>query len=484
MVGVVQRGDADIATTFVRSDTMGDSPVHLGPALAAADTVILGTKLTNETSSPSFVTDVIYSVDDTTYWLFLVLIITVVIILSTSLVIDKRLFSLRGVRRHVSKIIRTINWNMVALMVDQEDFQLNLWSGRFLWFHFNWAILLLVFGYLWNTMSTDITVSKPATYIESIDYFFDTAAEKRRKPIAIKDLIFHTASQMANPDSKLGKLNHILDTTPGSYFIIDTSDSRFQSAVNSMFDEVLAGQSVVIYSEFMLNTYFRRMGCTLRPNLMTQLHTSKASMTPGTLHPIISHEIPRSMLDYLEYQVQTVLEFDLANVMLDFIIGRVMAENEIPRTPTYYKCMEHVVEEESPLKQFMTMYDIKHAIRATAIFLLMALVVLVFEKITFALKPKSKSTKTRTKPPTKQWLVPTSIPQPERQTLVNTQKKSSSPTEPDQEKPLMSTTIRRIKRQQLVINKMQPTQTKLVKGRSFGTSDGVKLVTTSILGDH
>jgi len=84
MLGVVQRGDADIASSVVRSDTMDDSPVRLGPTVASADTVILGTKLTNETSSPTFVTDVIYNVDMTTYLLFAVLLVMVVTVLTTS----------------------------------------------------------------------------------------------------------------------------------------------------------------------------------------------------------------------------------------------------------------------------------------------------------------------------------------------------------------------------------------------------------------
>ena len=398
MVGVVQRGQADIAMTLVRVDTMGDSPVRLGPTVAAADTVILGTKLTNETSSPTFVTDVIYNVDATTYLLFLVLLSIVVTILSTSQVIGKKPFSLRRLKRRLPKIVRTINWNILSLMVDQEDFHLKLWSGRFMWVHFNLAILILVFGYVWNSMSTDITVSKPATYIESIDYFLDTSPENRRKPIAMKNLIFHTASKMADPNSKLGKLNHILDTTPGSYFVMDSSDSKLGSSINAMMSEVLNGSSVMIYPELLLNLYLKRAGCTIQPEVMTQIHTSKQSMTPGTLHPIFSHRMPRAMLDYLEYQFQTALEFDLANVMLDFVIGRLMAENQMPRTPAYYKCMEHVVEEESPLKQFMTLYNINNTIRVIVILVILAMIVLVFEIICMVVNPNRISTETVVKP--------------------------------------------------------------------------------------
>jgi len=192
---------------------------------------------------------------------------------------------------------------------------------------------------------------------------------------------------MADPDSKLGILNNIFDTTPGSYLVIDTSDSRFESTANSLFGEVM-GQSVMIYSEFMLRTYLYRMGCTTQPEMTTQINISKESMTPGRLHPIFSHRIPTPMLEWLEYQVQTILEFDLANCMLDFVIGRIMAENQIPRTSIYYKCMDQVVEKESLLKQFMAIHDIKLTIRVIVILMVMAMVVLVCELIYSVLKPR------------------------------------------------------------------------------------------------
>jgi len=177
MTGIVQRGEADFAAILVRSDSMSadDDRVRLGPTMGSGDDVMLSTKLTNETSSPTFVTDVIYNVDKTTYGLLLVVMLIVVTILTTSQwLLQKETVPLADVRRRLLQLIRTINWKILGLIVDQEDFQPSLWSVRFLWFHVCLAMFILIFGYFWNTMSTDITVSRPATYIDSIDYFLDT----------------------------------------------------------------------------------------------------------------------------------------------------------------------------------------------------------------------------------------------------------------------------------------------------------------------
>ena len=379
MVGVVQRGDADVATMLVRSDTIGDTEVRLGPTLAAADSVIMGTKLTNETSSPSYVTDVVYNVDTTTYWLFLVLAVIVLSLLTTSELISRKLFSLRRVRRHLAKLVKSINWKVIGLIVDQEDHQPSLWSARFLWFHFCIAMFVLIFGYFWNTMSTDITVTKPATYAESIDYFLDTTPEKRRKPIVFENLLFHTAAQRADQKSKLGQLKHIMDTTPGCYMRMNPND-LITKVLTMMSDGILAGKSVLIYPKFAVNSYFERLVCTARPEMMTLIHTSKHSMTPGTLHPVFGLQLPHQMMKYLEYQVRNFLEMHLLNAMLDFVVGQLASDNQLPRTLAYYKCIDHeVVQSDSNLKQYMTLHDIKPAIQVILALTATAVIVLLIE---------------------------------------------------------------------------------------------------------
>ena len=382
MVGILQRGDADVATIIVRSDTIGDTAVRLGPAIAAADSVIMGTKLTNETSSPSFVTDIVYNVDITTYWLLMVLVVIVISLLTSSEVIERKLFALTGVRRHLVTMVNKLVFKAIGLIVDQEDYQPSLWSGRFLWFHFCLALFFLIFGILLNTMSTDITVTKPATYVESIDYFLDTTPETRRKPIVFEDMLFHTAARRADKNSKLGQLKHIMDTTPGCYFKMDpnTITSKLTMMIS---DELLAGKSVLIYPEFAVHTYFERLGCTVQPEMMSLVHTSKQSMTPGTLHPIYSHRLPHPMLKYIEYRAQTAFELHLLNSMLDFVVGQVASDNQLPRTLAYYKCMEHEVENSnSNLKQYMTLHDIKPAFQVILGLLAMASIILIAETVT------------------------------------------------------------------------------------------------------
>ena len=381
MLGVVQRGDADMASAVVRADTMDDSPVRLGPTLASADSAILGTKLTNETSSSPFVTDVIYNVDMTTYLFCLEWLLIIITILTTSQALYYRILTWNRVKRSLVRIVRNINWNIFGLVVDQEDTQLNIWSARFLWFHVCLGVFFMIFGYFWNTMSTDITVSRPATYIESIDYFLETPADERRKPIVAKDMLFHSAAQRADPKTKLGQLNQIINDTPGCLIFNDLSNmTRLAKSMDQFIHEVLDGKAVGIYPKFLVNTCLERAFCTLRPETMTRVHTAKNSMTPGTLHPILSHRIPRPMFEYIEYQLQTVLEFDTFMAILDYSIGQLSADNEMPRTLAYYKCIEHVADESSAqLKQFLTLYDIKHAIRAALILFAIALIVLGLE---------------------------------------------------------------------------------------------------------
>ena len=152
--------------------------------------------------------------------------------------------------------------------------------------------------------------------------------------------------------------------------------------------QVFEGKSVGIYPEFMVNSALRRSICTVRPNLMRQIHTSKESMTPGTLHPIFSNRIPRPMLEWLDYQAETSLEFDLFNLIMDYSIDLLATDNGIPRTPAYYKCMEHIVDESTPLKQFMTLYDIKPANRVILVLLAVASIVLGIE-MAYSKLPKS-----------------------------------------------------------------------------------------------
>jgi len=243
-------------------------------------------------------------------------------------------------------------------------------------------------------MSTDITVSKPATYIDSIDYFLDTPASERRKPVMMKNVVFHSAAQRADPNTKLGQLNRIISNCSDCFLLVDMSDTgKFIKMIESIVFKVLEGKAVGIYPKVMINSFVKRLGCTIRPDMMRQIHTSKQSMTPGTLHPMFSHRIPKPMLEFLEYRVQTILEFDFYHMMLDYAIDLLGDDNGLQRTPTYYQCMEHLVDESKPLKQFMTLDDIKPANRTMLVLLAIALIALGIEMLVIRLhkrKPKRR----------------------------------------------------------------------------------------------
>ena len=91
MLGFVQRNEVDAALTMVRSDCIDGDSFYLGPAVASADALILGTAMVKAAEVQTQTTDIVDIAQPVVYMdLAVITILTIFLMASSQLVQQSR----------------------------------------------------------------------------------------------------------------------------------------------------------------------------------------------------------------------------------------------------------------------------------------------------------------------------------------------------------------------------------------------------------
>lgn len=260
------------------------------------------------------------------------------------------------------------------------------------------AMYLIVYGYVCNFMSTEMTVEKPETYLDSIDHFLKPDHDHPRKPILMRGMYFDSALQRALKGSKLDQLyTKRVANCDHCYITINTID--IQSNANSLIQlwtqELLGSTAAFIYPQFIAIDFLRQGACAFRPELILPIHFSNKPIASGNLHTFLSWSLPVDMLAFVEYKMATFMEFKLIDFFMGHAMSQILTESGLLHNFEYYQCMEPIVERDSTTLDSISLESIKPGLILIHWLLIVATCVMVLEVVIYRLMVKCSRWRSR-----------------------------------------------------------------------------------------
>lgn len=345
ILGYIQNDVADYAFKEMRLDHVVGYPFIVGPAIAASDARIVSMK-PNTTNLDVDITDIVYSMSKEAYICEAVVLITVTAILILITVTNtpkQRKFS--DVVRLVCRKASDFAFNIVELILDQENFQSDNESQKVLWTSLSIATFVVVFGYICNSMSTDLVAERP---VKNIDYLSDllTAKFKHVMPVMWNDMPL--MGYMLLRPNHTPEYQVALKSVDNNYTVNGPGD-RFTELVNIAKNGGAAG----IMTEFIWYYALKVVGCLETPKDVKRVHVSKTSFGNGLLSVIFNRRLNPNLLKAAHYRIATtvetgLVEYGLLHATFEVFESQTGAELDV----SFLKCMDIVTKYEPVLKDF------------------------------------------------------------------------------------------------------------------------------------
>lgn len=300
---------ADIGTYFIRPDSLRYEPVFVSTPVVPADVGILTT--TNQsTKLKTDTTDVVYNLDAQCYIYFSIIVFLVAVALtasSTLQTMDKRRQKKRRMRKILTRFKESC-WQIISLVVDQENYISNTWSIRVVWVSFNITCFVFIFGYFWNLMSAEQSVSKEPPKVDSLTELLHDPQFKDMHPVALKMFYILTLLADVPPTSEEGIL-HKRMVNLGNKSFVDAEFTKgplamLNGPLRVVLNDLIAGKVALLCMAWALE-----MAEVLIPHLFGEasmkgrkFHMAKQSFLQGTLNAFYSKQINPNVREYMDYR--------------------------------------------------------------------------------------------------------------------------------------------------------------------------------------
>lgn len=325
---------AEIAIHAVRPDSLPYEPVVIGPVLTSSEARIY-TPRPDSTFKPVDVTDVVRSFDSEVY-AFTAVMLLLLLCMMASLTLLRR--KRKGVRRLLNIVWRLVQ-EMINLIVDQELFAPCAWRIRFAWLSLNILVLVLIFGYLMNLMSTDQVAFVTPDVIDRLDDLeHDRWRQENVTPWIAKNLMFHSALRQARNVSTEGasliKLQKRQDTVFADMSEI-FNPATISTFAYSVKQAIESRRIALVITDFLWTKIISLIGCRVEPKTLRLLEPSKESFANGILTTFSSKAFYTNfpMVNaYYEQRMRIAIEGAIVNEALqpalELILSRLLTPLE------------------------------------------------------------------------------------------------------------------------------------------------------------
>lgn len=299
--------EADIATNFLRPDSVPNEPVLISSPLVPADVGIL-TNVYKPTMHSADTTDVIYHFDVLSYTFFAIAIFFIIVMITTSVANKDILKGDRGFlsfQKVVLKVQETV-WEIVTLIIDQEYFEPSIWSARIVWCAANIFCFVLIFGFFLNLLSTDQSVQRDTKKIDSIKDILYDPHFKEIRPVIFKPLYLYNVLKDVPPSSDEGKLfRHMKNIGNASIFDINMADANPNGPIREFISDIGSGKSALLTARYAMELVVliipKMLGTEETESKI--FHVSKNSFLKGTLNIFYSKRIHPHIKQYMDYRL-------------------------------------------------------------------------------------------------------------------------------------------------------------------------------------
>lgn len=241
--------------------------------------------------------------DGVCYIFFAIIIFVVWVITTASSVIVKQ--SKKNRIRVVLIRLRNTIWDIMGLVVDQENFEAGTWSARIIWSSFNIVCFVLIFGYFWNLMSTEQSVEKKPPVVNSLQDLLYDKRFSHMYPLIFKTLFLYNVLATVPPSSDEGKLFQRILSTNKSIFEFDPSKKEStEASVQVMMADAVSGKSAFLSMAWALEIYVLLLPKTIDdfdPKILV-LNNAKQTFLRGLLSIFYSKQINPHMRVYIEHR--------------------------------------------------------------------------------------------------------------------------------------------------------------------------------------
>lgn len=383
---MIQKDLFEFSYYLPRSDGMAFDPVFLGPASDVAENIILTGR---RPSSTNFVDalDVLENGDVLFYGYILIIVYLVLFIGLICFC-----FVTNPTMNQAINEASSLTFKIYGIFVDQEDFFSTLWSQMVLWLFFAFGIFVLVFGYLFNLISTDLTVIITPRMIEGLDEQLSTEFANV-KPHLVKNFNLYNVLMAEKKGTMLNQLFKLLQQDPANQMVaLDMEgEGNFGELIVKLKPNIIDHFNASLLMPLMYLNMFVTPGlCQFDPKSGMSLHQSKGTLGGGTLHPPFNKLIDRNLMKYIAYRIQTVLEFQLYKQLSGrYSSSMVKRYTDKDMTQDGHLCKDRVIKKKEKENVIFELAALKQTWLVTGIGFVVSLISLIIESI-LAFKTKNK----------------------------------------------------------------------------------------------
>ncbi|KAI1302323.1 hypothetical protein HDE_02482 [Halotydeus destructor] len=322
LIGQMQRNRLDFANYMTRLSSLKGRPVGIGSAMMAADVAIIS-KTRESFFIQTGVLDALNNFTLETYLWILIVLIDVLIIMT----IGQHMTGARSLVREVEDMLMHICY----ALVDQEHLankQRPLQSV--IWFTFNCAQLVVVFGYLCNFMSTDKIATVIPAQIDSLEDLLSPAFSDI-KPMMSTDLFLFDYLKLSPKGSHLGKLFAKIEEDKMASFVELADDEVKLKLAAKQLDGLLNGTRSMSLMKFFVNTGVS-IACMLDPEAANVFRMSRESYAQGILTSFYNRHVDHIFGKIVRHRSMPV--FEMGTIKGFFDNGKL----QVTETELYKRC--------------------------------------------------------------------------------------------------------------------------------------------------
>lgn len=354
--------EADFGLQMVMLGSLPDEPVAVGPPIFPSDAHIY-TFRPLPTSKYRDVLDFLNIMEHVFYILWLICCTVMTVVLS-GLLHDRKVSIWRAVRRakrrHSFLRLRWLTyarqmfrctWHGASVHIDQELLPVVTPATRLLWFFYNFVVFVLVFGYAWNLITSDLVTIKESPRTDTVRQLLDIAGvypEAR--------FLFAKNSPLYNHlrNSHKGTLDHQLflffnekETYDGDYrarwVTLDAEielGPHTENIMSDLTDQLNRRTGGGIVMDEVIFDVFRHLACPMDARYITEIDASRGVIAPGIVSSIMNKRSNEVFKKYADYMMLTQLEMATISTFLKDVIALYLTDMPTSTTPLkLYQCL-------------------------------------------------------------------------------------------------------------------------------------------------
>lgn len=203
------------------------------------------------------------SVDQITYFYCVLMAYLTVGLLAINTTICRTRKSLKK----ACKVIVYKLWSVFMLLFDQEYYISTLWSNRVLWVHYCLAYFLLVFGYFWSLLSTDMVVTIQPYQMHSVTDLFSRQFNNVQ-PVIFKNLAIYSLLRESKANTTLHHIyKRVQINVSASLLNMDASNQRNTKKITNTMITVFKGSDdlTLVTTKHLWSCAIKPAACMLKP---------------------------------------------------------------------------------------------------------------------------------------------------------------------------------------------------------------------------